>query len=79
MKHGIQGNPLNSLELERRLRVALKNKCRDKFTWYSRAYMWQIADDLKLNCVAEMTDEQYLEALDTTHQYYAKNYSIYGL
>ena len=73
MKHGMQGNLLNPLELERRLRAALKHETQDKLTWYSRAYMWQEADKLKLNSVDEMTDDQYTEALRNTHMYYNKH------
>eukprot|EP00975_Prorocentrum_lima_P049851 10430381-Prorocentrum_lima.AAC.1 len=75
LKHGVQGNPVPLAELQKRVLLQVKRKFRSSdLLWYSRAKLWCIADALGLDAVANMSDEQYEDALLQIHDYYGKNH-----
>ena len=74
LKHGVQGNPLPQGELHKRLLQEIRRRANTRLEWYSRDYMWTLATQLEhVNCLDDLSDDQYMDALKETNIYYRSN------
>ena len=74
LKFGIQGNPLPQGALHKQILREIRRRESTSLQWYSRDHMWTLAEKMPhVQCLADLSDEEYMDALYTTDFYHRKH------
>ena len=71
LKHGVQGSILPRDDLHVRLMAALKARKESTFVWYSRDYMWHLAEKRGVAGLNSLDNGTYVDLLNQASFYYS--------
>ncbi len=76
LKHGVQGSTLPRDDLHVRLMAALKARKETTFVWYSRDYMWHLAEKRGVAGLNSLDNGTYVDLLNQVSFYYSVNADV---